>query len=86
MPRRGTERLTVRFTPAELARLLARAALVGLRPGPFLRKSALEVDLRGRLEGELLRRLGLLILAIEDHPERLEASLEDLRALLRELL
>lgn len=86
MPRRFTEWVNVRFTPEDVVELDRRASLLGLRRGAFLRRSALELDLRGRLEGELIRRLAQLVLALEEQPEHAEAALDELRTLLRELL
>jgi hypothetical protein len=86
MPRRGTERLTVRFTPGEIARVLERAAAVHLRPGPFLRHRALVEDLRDLHLRELAVRLGALIVALEEQPDETAATVDELRALLKELL
>ena len=86
MPRRFTEWVNVRFAPEDVAELDRRAALVGLRRGAFLRRSALEIDLRGRLEGELVRRLSQLVLTLEERPDQADAARDDLRTLLRELL
>jgi hypothetical protein len=86
MPRRGTERLTVRLTPGEHSRIRERAAAVHLRPGPFLRHRALHEDLRDLHLRELAARVGALIVVLEDEPERAPEVIETLRALLRELL
>ena len=55
--RRGVPR-SVRFTEEEWARVCARAAVVGLSPGRFLREAALGHRLASRVNAQAIFQLG----------------------------
>jgi hypothetical protein len=86
MARTYTVILPVRFTPDEAAELARRASLVRLRRGTYLRQAALGAKFSSRLDREILRRLGRLVVALDEEPERSAERTEDLRRLLEELL
>ncbi|MDX1998248.1 MAG: hypothetical protein SF066_11060 [Thermoanaerobaculia bacterium] len=86
MARTYTVILPVRFTPDEAAELARKASLMRLRRGTFLRQAALAAPFASRIDRELLRRLGQLVVAIDEQPERAAELNEDLRRLLEELL